>query len=326
MINRDVRLRCTTLIYEDKCDVVSNIDNDMDDNFSRNRGGHPVGTTIVSKHEIELRRVKVHNDISIKYAFEKRSLPYDKILPRGCFNEIIEGITSKYGLYSSNVYHITIRQRATRSDDKIVYRMHGGHISPMTIVEDKLVGLLIKTARIRHLLTPSSCLKLANDFITGTHTEKDVIDIKNKYYFNESDDDESLLGRFYFKCFKKRNYHRIVSKRGQKYEMDRDNWTTYRNFSKMYNHVIEEMCNDGVAEKLDYQIWMNRDGEECQPIEAFGCKVTHRIKHPDMCIVGDEVGCNSSRKSDGHIGGTLYSYEKMLFPNLKRPTKINTLH
>ena len=69
-------------MYRNEYDVVSNEDNNIDDNFSRNRGGRPVGTTIVSKHEIELRRVKVHNDSSIKYAFEKRSLPC-KRLPKG---------------------------------------------------------------------------------------------------------------------------------------------------------------------------------------------------------------------------------------------------
>ena len=129
-------------------------------------------------------------------------------------NEIIEVITSKYGLDSSDVCPITISQKETRSNDVIVNRMYGGHISPMAKVEDKLVGLIIQMTRIMHPLTPSSYLKLANDFISGTQIEKDVIDFKNKYCFNESDDDESLLSRSYFKGFKKRNDHRIVSKRG----------------------------------------------------------------------------------------------------------------
>ena len=129
--------------------------------------------------------------------------------------------------------------------------MHGGYILPMIKVEDKLVGLIIQLARIRHLLTSSSYLQLANDFISRTQTEKDVIDFKTKYYFNNSKDDERLSYRGYFKGFKKRNDHRIVSKRGQNYEMDRDNCTTYHNFSNMYDHSIEKMRDDGVAEKLD---------------------------------------------------------------------------
>ena len=83
--------------------------------------------------------------------------------------------------------------------------------------------------------------------------------------------------------------------------MDRDKWTTYRNASDMYDHGIEERCDAGVAEKLGSPVWTNRDDEEFQHSESFRCNVTHRIKYHDMCIVGDEVGGNSSQKGDGHI-------------------------
>ena len=75
---------------EDECAVVFNEDNNMNVNFSRDGGGFPIGTTIVCKHENELRHVKVHNDITMKYAVEKRALPYGKRLPRGRLNEIIQ--------------------------------------------------------------------------------------------------------------------------------------------------------------------------------------------------------------------------------------------
>ena len=84
-----MQLHFSSLMYKDECVVVSNEDNDMNDNFSRDRGGRPVVTTTVSKYENELRRVKVHNDISIKYTVEKRSLPYSKRSLRGRLKEII---------------------------------------------------------------------------------------------------------------------------------------------------------------------------------------------------------------------------------------------
>ena len=65
---------------EDECAVVSNEDNDTNENISRDIGGRPVGTTIVSKHKNYLHRVKFRNDISINYTVEKRSLPYGKRL------------------------------------------------------------------------------------------------------------------------------------------------------------------------------------------------------------------------------------------------------
>jgi len=128
--------------------------------------------------------------------------------------------------------------------------------------------------------------------------------------FNKTKDDERLLGIGYFKGFNQRNAHHIVSKCVQKYERDRDNWTTYRNFSNMNDNVIEETCVAGAVVKLDSHVWMGRDGKEWQHIEAFGCIVTHRIKHPDMYIIEDEVRGNTSQKDDGHIGGTSNLYER----------------
>ena len=43
--------------------------------------------------------------------------------------------------------------------------------------------------------------------------------------------------------------------------MNRDNWTTYRNFSNISDHVIEKLCDAGVADNLDSPVWMDRDGK-----------------------------------------------------------------
>ena len=95
----------------------------------------------------------------------------------------------------------------------------------------------------------------------------------------------------------------------------------------MYDHVIEEIREADVTEKLDSPVLMNRDGEECQPGEAFGRKVSHHIKYPYMCIIGDEVGGNSSQKGDSHIDGTLHvCNNKKLVLNLKNPTTGNVSH
>ena len=98
MINRAMQLHWTSLMDEGECVVVSSEDNDANSDFSRDRGGCPVGTTIVYKHENELRRVKVHNNITMKYAVEKRSLPYGKRLPSARLNEVRKEFTSKYSL------------------------------------------------------------------------------------------------------------------------------------------------------------------------------------------------------------------------------------
>ena len=80
----------------------------------------------------------------------------------------------------------------------------------------------------------------------------------------------------------KRNGHRIVSRRGQKYELDRHNWTTYRNFRNIYEHTYLEMVEAGVAQRLPAPIWMDRHGKECTEKDALGCMVTHKLCHPEI--------------------------------------------
>ena len=74
--------------------------------------------------------------------------------------------------------------------------------------------------RIRPLLTPSSCLQLANDFISGTQVEKYVINFREKYCFTNDKEGKELLGHGHWNQFKQRNAYHIVGKRGRKYKMD----------------------------------------------------------------------------------------------------------
>ena len=48
--------------------------------------------------------------------------------------------------------------------------------------------------------------------------------------------------------------------------------------------------------------------------------------HPEMCVVGDEVGGNLCMKGDGHIGGELLLTENGMVPQRKASSKIDVLH
>ena len=71
----------------------------------------------------------------------------------------------------------------------------------------------------------------------------------------------------------------------------------------MYNHNYEEMEAAGVTERHEEPAWMDRNGNICDKKDALGCKVTHDLIHPDMCVVGDELGGNLNMSGDGHVGG-----------------------
>jgi len=49
---------------------------------------------------------------------------------------------------------------------------------------------------------------------------------------------------------------------------------------------------------------MDVDGNKVDSEElAFGCKVAIEILHPNHFVMGDETGCNTNMKTDGHVGG-----------------------
>ena len=125
----------------------------------------------------------------------------------------------------------------------------------------------------------------------------------------------------YWRGFKSRNKDKIVSKKGQKYELDRASWSTYSNFNQMYEGVGDEFIDAGVAVKRDSPAWMNRQGDIVEEEEAFRCKVTIDITHPDYVLVLDEVGGNTSQKGDDEVGGELLICETGTTPQRKINTK-----
>ena len=80
----------------------------------------------------------------------------------------------------------------------------------------------------------------------------------------------------------------------------------------------------GVAERKDTPVWMDRSGDKVTEMDSLGCKVTHKLLRPDMCLVGNEVGGNINILGDGQVGGQLMLREKGLIPQQKYQPVINT--
>jgi len=97
----------------------------------------------------------------------------------------------------------------------------------------------------------------------------------------------------------------VQSKRGVKYVLDRSVWSTYRNFDDIYSHIYDEVEDAEVATRLDESVWVNRAGNIVEEGHALGCKVTHDITRPDICVDGDNLGGNIRMKGNGHSGGAL---------------------
>ena len=123
----------------------------------------------------------------------------------------------------------------------------------------------------------------------------------------EYDPTSPVLGKKYWTLFKKRWSHKLVSKRGQKFALDRSNALTYSNVRQMYDQVYTCMVDAGVA----------RCSKELSDDYVGPLRTKYHLTHPEMCLVVDEVGSNSSQRGDGHIGGQKYQCEKGMIPQIK---------
>ena len=269
------------------------------------RPGCPKGTTDKSKMLNKQMKVDLTNEITEEYhKLMMAAINSNKKVKRGTLCELIDRKKGERGV-EFEIKHQTICQHIVRQ--KLFHTHRGGHRSPLEEIEHIAVSIMIQMARIRQPLSPSKGLSLINNLISGTEYEDRLVKWKQKYTVNTL----PTVSRGYWYSFMKRNQHRIVSKRGQKYELDRQNWTTYANFAVMYKHCALEMEHAGVSKRLDEPIWMIRDGVECTANDAYGCKVTHAIIRPEMCLCGDEVGGNIYKRFI-LIGLTAFTGEPVL--------------
>ena len=282
----------------------------------RNLGGRPKGTTDKKRKISEANLVATVNEIALEY---NNALQHNKRqkrrMKRGSLTSLIARIKAKNNVGADVIIaEETIRQRIKR--DAVFTNGGRGHDSPLLPLEPTIVKIIIQMSRIRQCVTPSQGLKLVNSMILGTPVQDNLVRFKERMCSNS----DGTVGTSYWRGFMQRNGHKLVSKRGQKYELDRAAWSTYHNFGQMYDQVGEEMIDAKVARKID-QTWMDIAGNVVHEKDSFGCKVNMEITRPDICFTMDEVGGNISQKGDGAMGGELFLCEKGKTPQQKISTK-----
>ena len=84
----------------------------------------------------------------------------------------------------------------------------------------------------------------------------------------------------------------------------------------MYDHIYDEMVDVGLGCIYNYPRWQDREKDNCDKDTAFGYKATHNLTHPEMCVVVDKVGGNTSQSGNVHISGKLLVCAKGCAHNL----------
>ena len=78
---------------------------------------------------------------------------------------------------------------------------------------------MIQMSRIHRALAPSGAISLIDDSIAGTSAQTELVAWKRKHSIVGGIEDQ--IGLKYWSNFKKRNGDKIVTRRGQKFELDR---------------------------------------------------------------------------------------------------------
>ena len=181
--------------------------------------GRPKGTTKASKFLLKDTLTAAKNEIAQMY-FEAKAQAANngKRLEDGWLKKVVDDVKEKRGIKKS--IPISLHTICNRFKSVV---LHPGRQSLMAPVEPKLVELVLAMAKIRRCLTVSETLGLANDLIKDTPLEKKILEWKMNSLHLDIKKGDPVLGKKYWALFKKRWEHKLVSKRGQKFTMDRNN-------------------------------------------------------------------------------------------------------
>ena len=288
---------------------------------SLRKSGRPKGTTNISKRET---KTNVEDCLAavVQELSEARKERHDKggcRTQKGLLDQIIKKQKEVFGLDDSvEIKHRTVWERLRRNILQPVRKP--GPKSPLAELEDTIIDIAIQMCRCRQPLTTSEGLVLVNSLIKGTKYETMVSEFQTKNCGGtiKNTTTKGEVGESYWSAFMKRNQHRIVNKRGEKFASSRADWSTYENFEKMYDHIYDEMVSAGIAVPLPSAVCMDSHGNvvDSQSSTAFGLPVEYSLAHPDHLLFLDEMGIDTNQKKDGHVGGEKFICEPGTRPKI----------
>ena len=141
--------------------------------------------------------------------------------------------------------------------------------------------------------------------IKDTPVQKDLIEFKRRTNSTQNHEVWGTIGQTFWYNLKK-HYDTVFNcKKGQTFELDHNHWCTCTNFNQIYDEVMKEMVEAGVAVEFPAPVWMDHYGNVVEEGFIYGCQVTHDVTRPEDCFGLDKLGGNTSQKGDGQNGGRL---------------------
>ena len=204
--------------------------------------GRPVGSTNVNKRKKDMNHKECLTAITEAYATELVTSKAQGVrMKNGFLQKLIDEKTAAFGV-TAYVSLECIRSRCKRKRHD---PQHRGTLSPLEEAEKALVVICIQMQKIRQPISCSEGISLMNDLIKGT----DIFDALKEFQMvrklGGDDFEYGTATAGWWRGFHRRQGHKIVSKRGERFAKNRSDWTKRSNLVVMYDVIYDEMVDAG---------------------------------------------------------------------------------
>ncbi len=272
--------------------------------ISSSKAGRPKGSTMQKKREDISKYKQCLNAITEEYHKELISHKETRRrLMSGHLEAVIKQKKEEFGV-SDYISAKTIRTRINRGR---LAPPHPGTAPPLLKAETALVQICIQMGKMRQPLTCDDAITIMNDMISKTEMEEQLTNFQRARTMTSSR--FGTVGKNWWQGFKKRHASLIASKKGEKFALNRADWTKLSNIKQMYEYIYEEMVNANIASPRDNPVYLDREGNEVEESERFGLVQEFKIDHADYILFADESGCQTNQKQDGQVGNRKFIVE-----------------
>jgi hypothetical protein len=159
-----------------------------------------------------------------------------------------------------------------------------------------------------------------NDLIDGTKTQEALISFQASRKLGSQEFRNGKVTTGWWRGFLKRHENEIVTKRGEKFALNRHDWTTFENIQQMYDVIYDELVDARVALALSEPIFTDMHANVVDESCRFGLAQYITISSPNYILFADESGFSTSQKKDGHVGGQKLVVERGTVPQTMAST------
>ncbi len=114
-------------------------------------------------------------------------------------------------------------------------------------VEVAFVQICIQMVKIRQPLSCTEAITLMNDMIENTSTKQKLIEFHQSRRLGTDVFEKGKVTTGWWRRFLRRNEDKLVTKRGEKFALNRSDWTTLPNIRQMYEVIYDEMVDASPA-------------------------------------------------------------------------------